>query len=233
MSFRHRGLAARVEVSFADVESALAALEARGARAFDRDGCDLVRTLIARGEALPPPAGALLLERVRVHLTRLGERFERALAQAREHLDDAEQTHGPLPEQRAAIERGEVRGLRRELRRLDRAPVAVRESPARVFEQHRTSAGEYLAVAAELNAQFTVARAVDDVPLHAGPYNPLRIATELLSRIGAVSPTYLTAQLKRFDELAVLLTLPEPPAAPRPTPPPKRPKGRTKRGRSV
>jgi len=218
-----------------DVESALAALEARGARAFDRDGCDLVRTLIARGRDLPRPADALMLERVRVHLGRLCERYELALAQSRERIEDAEQVHGPLPEQRAALERGEFRGLRHELRRLGREPRSQRESPPRVFEQHQSSAGEYLAVAAELNAQFTVARAVDEVPLHAGPYNPLRIATELLSRIGAVSPTYLTAQLKRFDELAVLLTLPEPPPVPRPTsaPPPKKARGRAKRRRSA
>ncbi len=141
-----------------------------------------------------------------------------------------------MPEQHAALERGEFRRLRHELRWLGREPRAQRENPQRVFEQHQSSAGEYLAVAAELNAQFTVARAVDEVPLHAGPYNPLRIATELLSRIGAVSPTYLTAQLKRFDELAVLLTLPEPPPAPRPTsaPPPKKAKGgRAKRRRSA
>jgi hypothetical protein len=222
-------------VSFADLESALAALEERGARAFDRDGCDLVRTLIVRGQALPPPADALMLERVRVHLARLGERYECALAQSRQGLEAAERIHGALPEQRKALERGEFRKLRHELRRLGRAPEAQRESPQHVFEQHQSSAGEYLAVAAELNAQFTVARAVDEVPLHAGPYNPLRIATELLSRIGAVSPTYLTAQLKRFDELAVLLTLPEPPPIPRPTssPPPKKARGRAKRRRSA
>jgi hypothetical protein len=225
-------------VSFDDVESALAALEARGASAFDREGCDLVRTLIARGKALPPPADVLLLERSNAHLARLGERFEAALARARERLDEAEQVRGALPEQREKLERGEFRALRRELRRLERAPVTQRERPSdRPFEVERTSAGEYLAVAAELSAQFTVARAVDEVPLYAGPYNPLRIATELLSRIGAVSSMYLTAQLKRFDELAVLLTLPEPPAAQKPLPPPPPPRrsrpSRVKRRRSA
>jgi Protein of unknown function (DUF2894) len=223
-------------VSFAAVETELAALEARGARGFDRDGCDFVRTLIARGEAAPQQAGALLLERARVHLAQLRERFDRALSRARENLEASEQVRGPLPAQRAAFERGEFSAMRRELRRLERATVVRREhlGPADLREQERRSAAEYRVAAAELNAQFTVARAVEEVPLHAGPYNPLRIATELLSRIGAVSPTYLTAQLQRFEELAVLLTLPEPPPEPKPTPPPKKPpRGRVKRRRSV
>jgi hypothetical protein len=227
-------------VSFAAIESELAALEARGARGFDRDGCDFVRTLIARGEASSEQAGALLLERARVHLTRLSARFDSALAGTRESLEASEQNRGPLPAQRAALERGEFRAVRAELRRLDRARASRRDEPRSPDEpeqahEHR-SAAEYRAAAAELNAQFTVARAVEEMPLNAGPYNPLRIATELLSRIGAVSPTYLTAQLQRFEELAVLLTLPEPPAAPQPmtSPPPRKPtRGRVKRRRSV
>jgi hypothetical protein len=220
-------------VSFADVERALVALEKRGARAFDRDGCDLVGALIARGAELPRPADALLLERVRVHLTLLCERFERARERTAARLEDAERAHGPLPEQRAAFERGELRALRRELRRLDRGRSAY--AGARRAERQRC-AGAYDAALAELSAQFTVARAVDEVPAHAGPYNPLRIATDLLARIGAVSPTYLAVQLKRLDELAVMLTLPEPPSAARPTPapPPKKPRAKGKRrARSV
>jgi hypothetical protein len=229
-------------VSFAAIESELAALEARGARGFDRDGCDFVRTLIARGEASSEQAGSLLLERARAHLTQLSTRFESALDGTRERLEAAEQLRGPLPAQRAALARGEFRAVRRELSRLERARAARRDSlgsvsaeePEQAHEQR--SAAEYRAAAAALKAQFTVARAVEEVPVNAGPYNPLRIATELLSRIGAVSPTYLTAQLQRFEELAVLLTLPPPPAAPQPTPPPpprKPSRGRVKRRRSA
>ncbi len=209
-------------MSFAEIESALAALELRGARAFDREACELVRALIARGQTLPQPVAALLLERARAHLDRLAARFEAVQADTAARLAQLEQIHGPLREQRDALASGELFGVRRTLRRLDQTPVWRRLTRRRELPDPPRGVVEYEAAFADLSAQLVVDRAVEEMPADAGPYNPLRIATDLLARIGAVSPTYLTAQLKRLEELAVMLTLPEPPPPPRPTAPPKK-----------
>jgi hypothetical protein len=65
---------------------------------------------------------------------------------------------------------------------------------------------------ARLVASLALARATDGVPADAGPYNPLRIASEVLDGMRAISPFYLTVQLNRLEELASLLSLPELPA---------------------
>lgn len=195
----------------AEVADVLEALEARGARAFDAPSCDCVRALLARAEVLDAAAGRLLRERAGVHLERLARRYDQARAAAERRLDAAERVHGALPAERAALTRGELVALRRGLRRLEHrsAPSAPRE--------RRRAAQEYRGSLAELSASFTVARAVDTVPEHAGPYNPVRIATDLLAWIGRLSPIYLTAQLSRLEELASLLELPDP-ASPPPAP---------------
>jgi hypothetical protein len=193
-------------VELAGIEQALDALEARGARAFDAASCDCVRSLITRCEALEPRAAALLTQRAEVHVERLTLRFDKARADTERMLATAEEAHGPLPTQRAALARGELLHVRRALRRLG-------SLPARSTELTRGDRGkrasDYESSLAELVASLALARAVDVVPEHAGPYNPLRIASDLLERMRNVSPIYLTAQLNRLEELASMMALPE------------------------
>ena len=195
------------DVRSTDIEAALAALEASGARAFDAASCDCARSLLGRAGDLPLRARELLLDRVQHHIERLSTRLRESRAQAEQRLRRVEQRHGHLPSLRGAIERGELIDVRRTLRRLDGTPareerrIAIPERGAR----------EYEAAFAELAASFVVAEAVDTVPENAGPYNSLRIATDLLACIGEVSPLYLTAQLTRLDELGRMLLLPEVP----------------------
>ncbi|HKP60247.1 MAG TPA: DUF2894 domain-containing protein [Polyangiales bacterium] len=196
------------------IERALCELEARGGRAFDRAECQCVRELLGRAKALNPRAAALLLPRVRERLSHLTERFDTQRAQASERLSAAEQVHGVLPQLQAAFERSDLSRVRRALRRL-------RSTPARRRRNDRERcANLYETALGELAGSFTVAQAVDTVPEHSGPYNSLRIATELLACISAVSPIYLTAQLSRLEDLGRMLTLPGPPEPPRPSKPP-------------
>jgi hypothetical protein len=188
-------------VALAGVEQALDALEARGARAFDSASCDCVRSLITRGEALQGRAGELLAQRATAHVERLQLRFDKARADTDRSLGAAEREHGAQPKLRAALERGEIVAVRRALRKLGSAPPRA----LRIERDHK----EYEHSLAELVASFALARAVDVVPQDAGPYNPLRIASDLLERMRNVSPIYLTAQLNRLEELASMMALPE------------------------
>jgi hypothetical protein len=196
-----------VETKPANLESALAQLEARGARAFDADSCDCVRTLTARADALPAPAAARLSARAGAHLQRVAERFEAARAELERRIALAEQLHGALPEERDALARGEWSALRRALRRRNNGSHAP-DAAARLARRERC-AEQYETALEDLLGTFAVARALDVVPEHAGPYNPLRIASDLLERIRSVSPIYLNAQLRRLEELASMLALPE------------------------
>lgn len=197
----------------AEVVQALATLEAAGARSFDADGCDCIRALLARATQLPERAGALLTERANAHLTRLEERMTTAHAQAQRVLNELEHAHGELAEQRGALARYELTALRRQLRRLALQPSAAHT--ALVKTDRITCLQAFEASASELLASFAIARARDAVPEQAGPYNPLRIASDLLARIRDVSPIYLTAQLHRLDELGSMLALPELPEPPK------------------
>lgn len=208
-------------MTLAAAELALDALEAQGARMFDAASCDCVRTLITRAEQLGGRASELLAERAMVHAERLRERFERERATSQHHLTQLEQRRGrgPLEALRDGLLRGEVTLVRRTLRRLASAPIKA--APSELSRTARTRRGrsadaydsqqaaDYEEALAELVASFALARAVDVVPEHAGPYNPLRIASDLLARMRAVSPIYLTAQLNRLEELASMLELPE------------------------
>jgi hypothetical protein len=198
-------------VELAETERALDALEARGARLFDAPTCGCVRTLIARAEELEGESARLLSERAADHLERLRARFERARAEAREKLARVERDHGVRSELRDLLEIGELVKLRRALRHLRQRPAAIALASRASSARKQTS--EYEESLAELVASLALARAVDIVPKQAGPYNPLRIASELLARMQAVSPLYLTAQLNRLEELASLLSLPELPKA--------------------
>ena len=195
----------------ASVAQALEALEAAGARGFDADGCECVRALLGRAEQLGGAAGSLLAERALSHVQRLEARMERAKATAAQLLERIEGEHGELPGERAALARCELTQLRRQLRRIARLPAG---GTALVNGDRMASVQAYEASASELLASFAIARARDVVPEQAGPYNPLRIASDLLERIRDVSPIYLTAQLHRLDELGSMLSLPELPEPP-------------------
>lgn len=194
-------------MELAAVERALDALEAAGARSFDAPACDCIRSLITRAEQLGGAAAPLLAIRAADHLARLEQRLSAARARAQHELELVESKRGPLPTAREALARGEVVRARRSLfKRISSPsrPIRVLAVPA----QQRIVL-EYDAAVAELVAAFALARADDVVPEDAGPYNPLRIASELLSRMRTVSPLYLTTQLNRLEELASLLELPE------------------------
>lgn len=209
----------------AEVERMLDALEAEGARLFDAPSCDCVRTLITQAEARAGRAGAILSARAADHVERLATRFRTARDAAAARIPPT----GDVPAQKLAraLARGDVVSVRRALRRRARAPGPAIE--ARQLPAQRRATVVYDDALAELVAAFALARADEGVPEDAGPYNPLRIASELLSRMRTVSPLYLTAQLNRLEELASLLTLPELPAEPSRTLPRKK-RGALKRG---
>jgi hypothetical protein len=197
----------RADVELASVERALDVLEAEGARSFDAASCDCVRTLLERAEELGGDTAALLAQRAHVHVERLADRFRRAGERTKRVLARVESERGKQPSAHDALTLGDVVRARRVLRRalhrpLDRARISRMPAKQRALLEYDDSV-------AELVASFALARALDVVPEHAGPYNPLRIASDLLSRMRTVSPIYLTAQLNRLEELASLLELPE------------------------
>jgi hypothetical protein len=206
-------------VDLASVEDALNALEACGANAFDAISCACTRKLIARARKLDTRASALLAARAHDHVERLARRFERARAAVERRIDAAELSHGELPRERAACARGRLGAVRYALRRRASGGTA-RDDAAAKRERRVRCAYEYEAALADLTATFAVASASDAVPEQAGPYNPLRIASELLEQIRSVSPIYLNVQLKRLEELASILALPELPVTPAKTQPP-------------
>jgi hypothetical protein len=220
-----------------DVERALDELEARGARTYDAPACDCVRALLTRAEELGGGVAVRLRDRAASHLTSLEARFARDQQRVQSALARSEQQLGELPELRKRVERGDLGFVGRRLRRLSVLPpalamgvrvAAVSESAAAAPRERTTTASPrpslrpisdrrrrivaYEDSVAQLVAAFALARATDVVPNDAGPYNPLRIASELLDRMRAVSPFYLAVQLNRLEELGSLLSLPELPA---------------------
>ena len=209
------------------VEAALDALEAQGARAYDAPACDCVRALLTRAEELGGATAAILVGRAESHIESLRERFARDQARVCARVTTLEERAGEQLELRKALERGEITRVGRAVRRLAMRPVSRVVRPATVTpdaaqnrqEQapaaqdtrstRRKHAVSYEDSVAELVASFALARAVDVVPEDAGPYNPLRIASETLDSMRALSPFYLTVQLNRLEELATLLALPE------------------------
>lgn len=198
------------ELDLAELELELDRLEASGARLFDAPTCECIRALIQRAEELGGETRRLLAERAESHLERLRARFSRAREEARERLAACESERGVQPALRDLLEMGDLLRVRRALRRLAQTPLYQAADQRRA---HKRGA-EYEESLAELVAAFALARAVEVVPEHAGPYNPLRIASDLLARMRAVSPLYLTIQLNRLEELASLLALPELPKRP-------------------
>jgi hypothetical protein len=193
------------------VESALDQLEVDGARGYDAPACDCVRALLTRAEELGGAIAVRLVERADSHVESLRERLARDKQRVAARVSALEQRlSAEQPELRRAVERGDIVLASRRARRLTRrAELIVRgpELPARARRTERVRA--YEDSVAEMVASLSLARAVDVVPEDAGPYNPLRIASEALDRMRDISPLYLTVQLNRLEELATLLQLPE------------------------
>jgi hypothetical protein len=204
----------------AAVARALADLEGLGARGFDADSCDCIRALIERAQELETRASEHLLERAMAHVERLSLRMQRERQRTERWLDLAEAKHGELSAERQLLLQGDLTTLRRKLRRIASGTGASASTQVVLRQRHRVArTQDYETSRAELIAAFALARAADVVPEQAGPYNPLRIASDLLSRIRDVSPLYLTAQLQRLEELGSMLSLPELPAPVRKPPP--------------
>lgn len=206
-------------------EQALDALEARGARTYDAPACDCVRALLNRADELGGGIGERLRQRAAAHLGALELRFERDQQRLAGALARSELEHGPQPELHKRLSRGEFALVGRRLRRLRTLPSAPQRLTTSLPEAIPSGAGgarsagglrerrrrvvAYEDSVAQLVAAFALARATDVVPSDAGPYNPLRIASELLDRMRQVSPFYLAVQLNRLEELGSLLALPE------------------------
>lgn len=206
--------------TIAEAGAALELLEARGAYRYDAPACACVRQLLTRAEELAGDAGERIAARAQAHVDALAERFERAQTRVSERLSELEAAHGAQETLRAALDHGDIT-------RVARATRRIAACPARALGRRERSAGEheprrfartatrrarttvYEDSVAELVASFALARAVDVVPDHAGPYNPLRIASDALDSMRELSPFYLTVQLNRLEELATLLSLPE------------------------
>jgi exonuclease VII small subunit len=192
------------------VARALEELESLGARGFDAASCDCIRALVERAAELDERAAAHLLERAMAHVERLRERLDTARARTEQWLKSAEATYGDLPAERGLFEQGAYTIVRRKLRRIESGTGTSTSGQVVLRQRSRvTRSQDYETSRAELIASFALARAADVVPEHAGPYNPLRIASDLLERIRDVSPLYLAAQLQRLEELGSMLSLPE------------------------
>lgn len=241
-------------MDLASVEARLDALEAEGARGFDAPACDCVRTLLTQAEELGGAVAERLAMRAGAHLTALSARLaaDRTRVQAQLAAFEAK-SEEVLPDLHKQLERGETTRVARTLRRIrSRPPRLLSAIPSTALARidpnvpsseaagrgagprTRISVRQKQALAyedsvAELVASFALARAVDVVPEDAGPYNALRIASEALDKMRALSPFYLTVQLNRLEELASLLSLPELPSKePPPTALPRKKRGNAK-----
>ena len=229
-----------------ELEAALEKLEAQGARHFDCEACDCIRGLLTSAENLGGGAGERLARRAAVHLASLEQQVSSERGRALEWIDQVEGGGArQLLQQR--VEQGQSVYVLRSLRRL-RARAKLSGAKTRQAVQAETTQAQedassrsrrcaqaYEDSLADLVASFALARAVDTVPEGSGPYNSLRIASELLDGMRTVSPRYLTVQVNRLEELASLLTLPELPEPPKPVSGkgkslPKPRKSRTPRG---
>ena len=99
----------------------------------------------------------------------------------------------------AAIQRAALRHARRP---VNRAAEAVRVTRRRVAASH------YERTSCEVFVALEVARALDTLPEAAGPYNALSLAARALGALGALSASYLRAQVSRLEDLGALLALP-------------------------
>jgi hypothetical protein len=214
-------------------------LAALGARTFAPSALAFAEGLIARGEGLGGTAGARLIARAEARAEALARELEDARGRARAALDGAGDAAGDLARAIEAGDFGRVLRAERRLRVAAMPPVAgleawrarlSAEASARGLrlgnELHAPGAlasALYASSRAELSATLVALRAQADVPLHAGPYNPLAIAARALAELSSLAPSYLTAIVAYLDELSPLLTLP--PAASRAAERPHAPPG--------
>jgi hypothetical protein len=222
----------------ARVAEELAGLEAAGARGFDAPLCDCVHALLERAEELRGPVAARVLQRAAAYCNELAASFLRDSQRAVALVQKVVVQCGPQPELERCITRGELNEALRRARRVRGRPPRPQDEQQPALELARLpgAAGRprrpkraaqslaYEDSVAEMVASLALARAVDVVPRDAGPYNPMRIASDLLDGLRAVSPFFLTVQLNRLEELGSLLSLPDLPEkqAPEPPPPPKK-----------
>jgi hypothetical protein len=230
------------EAAPSPIESARAALrelEARGARTYDAPACDCVHALLARADELGGGVAVRLALRAESHLGSLRARFQADQARVAEQLTTCEQARGEQTELRRWVASGDLVRAGRRLRRLRVLPatashsLAVKQPVAAGFGSRTEGRGStftranahmlrkkrvtvYEDSVAQMVATLAMARATDVVPADAGPYNALRIASDVLERLRAISPFYLAVQLNRLEELASLLSLPELPASEHP-----------------
>ncbi len=208
-------------------------LEERGARAYDAPACDCVHALLDRADELGGGVATRLAQRAQAHLEALSTRFDADQLRVAERLAACEEERGEQADLRRLVASGELVRAARRLRKLRvlpasaARPLALRSSRAdarpstsftranaQFVRKRRVTA--YEDSVAQMVATLAMARATDVVPADAGPYNALRIASDVLERMRAISPFYLAVQLNRLEELASLLSLPELPASEQP-----------------
>ena len=202
--------------------AALVELEARGARAYDAPACDCVDALLSRAEELGGGVATRLVMRAEAHVNALRTRFEADSARVSARVLAYEQEQGEQADLQRLLAGGDLARVARRVRRLrasgapaPRALALKQGSGGYSFARmgppalRRKRVTAYEDSVAQLVATLALARATDVVPEDAGPYNPLRIASDVLERMRAVSPFYLAVQLNRLEELASLLSLPE------------------------
>jgi len=210
--------------------AALRELEERGARAYDAPACDCVYALLARAEELGGGVATRLAQRAQAHVDALRARFEADRTRVAERLAACEEQRGEQAELRRLMASGELVRAARRLRKLRVLPASAprplavygtraEARPATSFTRasahmaRKRRVSVYEDSVAQMVATLAMARATDVVPADAGPYNALRIASDVLERMRAISPYYLAVQLNRLEELASLLSLPELPAS--------------------
>ena len=190
----------------ADLE-ALATLDAAGARAFDPAGFRLISALRERAETLGGGARERLRARADV---RHGE-LAASLAAARARAETAFAALPPDTPARAslaaALASGDFAVVHRAALRHARRPVNRAEDAARLTRR-AMAASHYERTCCDVFVALEVARARGAVSEAAGPYNALSLAARSLDELGALSASYLRAQVMRLEDLGALLALP-------------------------
>lgn len=204
-----------------------------GASSFDPPSVRFIERLVGHAHALGGGAAERLLRRAIERIELLDAAYRSARAAAQASLDRLRGAAPELdPMLRRLVESGDWRAIPRVeaqwrlrearahrargrswLRAGSRAVAAHAlsrvDEPAEgeLSAAHRGGA-DRLALfreAAELaRAELAVARALDQVPTDAGPYNAQALAARALGALGELSPAYLRAYLANLDDLARL-----------------------------
>lgn len=189
------------------VSAGLERLERAGARQLDAPGCEMIRGLLARAEALEGEAREQLVVRAAARYAdleaRLVARREVAIAEM-SRLKERGLDGGEVLEEALAagdLERV-MRAGRRARTREGRAHAAPRERPS-------THYGNALA---DLSTALSLAAAEDSPVEQVGLLNGTQLAARLLKFAGELSPAYRRSLVSRLVDLAPLLELPPIPA---------------------